>query len=79
MDVQRAPQREVIATLRISFPLYLVHVTPLLWLGYRLQSAQADPALSIAAIVLYVVLSIGLTALLHVSIERPSQSCATAP
>jgi peptidoglycan/LPS O-acetylase OafA/YrhL len=57
---------------RISFPLYLLHVTPLLWLGYRLQSGHAAAVLSIAALLLYVPLSIGLAALLHVAVERPS-------
>jgi peptidoglycan/LPS O-acetylase OafA/YrhL len=57
---------------RISFPLYLLHAMPLLWLGYRLHSAHAAAAVSIAALLLYVALSIGLAALLHVAIERPS-------
>jgi peptidoglycan/LPS O-acetylase OafA/YrhL len=57
---------------RISFPLYLLHVMPLLWLDYRLQSGHAALVPSIAALLLYVVLSVGLAALLHVAIERPS-------
>jgi peptidoglycan/LPS O-acetylase OafA/YrhL len=57
---------------RISFPLYLLHVMPLLWLGYRLQSGHVAAVLSIAALLLYVALIIGLAALLHVAVERPS-------
>jgi peptidoglycan/LPS O-acetylase OafA/YrhL len=57
---------------KISFPLYLLHVMPLLWLGYRLQSGHATPAISIAALLAYVALSIGLAAVLHVAVERPS-------
>jgi peptidoglycan/LPS O-acetylase OafA/YrhL len=57
---------------RISFPLYLLHVMPLLWLDYRLQSGHATAAVSIAAMLLYVALTVGLAALLHVAVERPS-------
>jgi peptidoglycan/LPS O-acetylase OafA/YrhL len=57
---------------RISFPLYLLHAMPLLWLGYHLHSSNAGPIVSIAALLLYVALSIGMAALLHVAIERPS-------
>ena len=57
---------------RISFPLYLLHAMPLLWLGYHLHSSHAATVVSIAALLLYVALSIGLAALLHVAIERPS-------
>jgi peptidoglycan/LPS O-acetylase OafA/YrhL len=57
---------------KISFPLYLLHVMPLLWLGYRLQSGHATAVLSIAALLAYLALSIGLAAVLHVAVERPS-------
>jgi peptidoglycan/LPS O-acetylase OafA/YrhL len=45
---------------------------PLIWLGYRLRAAHTGPVFNIAALLLYVPLSIGLAALLHVAIERPS-------
>jgi peptidoglycan/LPS O-acetylase OafA/YrhL len=57
---------------RISFPLYLLHAMPLLWLGYHLHSGHATVVVCIAALLLYVAVSIGLAALLHVVIERPS-------
>jgi len=57
---------------RISFPVYLLHLMPLVWLSYRLQSGHATAVVSIAALLLYVPLSIGLAVLLHVAIERPS-------
>jgi peptidoglycan/LPS O-acetylase OafA/YrhL len=57
---------------KISFPLYLLHVMPLFWLGYRLQSSHTAVVPSIAALLIYVALAIGMAALLHVGIERPS-------
>jgi peptidoglycan/LPS O-acetylase OafA/YrhL len=57
---------------RISFPLYLLHGMPLLWLGYRLKSAHAPPALSIAVLLLFLALIIALATLLHTAVERPS-------
>jgi peptidoglycan/LPS O-acetylase OafA/YrhL len=58
---------------RISFPLYLVHVMPLLWLVSIYHSAPLPPLEATAVVFAYMAGVIGLSALLHQFVERPSQ------
>jgi peptidoglycan/LPS O-acetylase OafA/YrhL len=57
---------------RISFPLYLVHVMPLLWLDSHFSRAPLAPLSATGVVVAYVAGCIGLAALLHHLVERPS-------
>jgi peptidoglycan/LPS O-acetylase OafA/YrhL len=57
---------------RISFPLYLLHVMPLLWLGYHLRIAHASVFISVVSASLYVALVIGAATVLNVAVERPA-------
>jgi peptidoglycan/LPS O-acetylase OafA/YrhL len=57
---------------KISFPLYLVHLMPMWWLGVRLRAMNASAFVCIAAVLLYVALAIGAATLLHFAVERPS-------
>jgi peptidoglycan/LPS O-acetylase OafA/YrhL len=57
---------------RISFPLYLVHVTPLLWLVSRYRFAHLGPVAGAGLILAYVAGCLALAALLHRFVERPS-------
>ena len=57
---------------RISFPLYLLHVTPLLLLVYNLRGV-AIPVWTASLIFLaYLIACLALAFLLHVTVERPS-------
>jgi peptidoglycan/LPS O-acetylase OafA/YrhL len=57
---------------RISFPLYLVHVTPLLWLVSRYRLAHLGPVAGAGLILAYIAGCLALAALLHRFVERPS-------
>jgi peptidoglycan/LPS O-acetylase OafA/YrhL len=57
---------------RISFPLYLLHVMPLLCLGYHLRIAHAPVFIIVVSTLLYVALVIGGAAALNIAVERPS-------
>ena len=56
---------------RISFPLYLVHVTALLWLRSTVAGAPIRPAEGAVLILGCVACCIGLATLLHHLVERP--------
>lgn len=58
---------------KISFPLYLLHVMPLLWLSYHLRTAGVSQGLSLVALLLCAAGCIGLAFLLHRLVEVPSQ------
>lgn len=60
---------------KISFSLYLVHITPLLLLEWAFQTGHfpATPVLIATGIICYFVLVIGLSIILHYGIERPCQ------
>ncbi len=56
---------------RISFPLYLVHLTPLLWLSSHVRLGALsglDTAILLGG---YLAFCLGLAGLLHYAIERP--------
>jgi peptidoglycan/LPS O-acetylase OafA/YrhL len=57
----------------ISFPLYLVHVIPLLWLRYFLQAngAAYSPLQKSAALICWAVGCILTATLLHFYVEKP--------
>jgi peptidoglycan/LPS O-acetylase OafA/YrhL len=57
---------------RISFPLYLVHVTPLLWLVSHYRLAPLGPTAASGLIAAYIAGCLGLASLLHHLVERPS-------
>ncbi len=60
---------------KISFSLYLVHVTPLLLLEWAFQTGQ-PPSTSVTimtGVICYFIVVIGLSILLHYGIERPCQ------
>lgn len=60
---------------KISFSLYLVHVTPLLLLEWEFQTGQF-PSTSVTimtGVIGYFIVVIGLSILLHYGIERPCQ------
>lgn len=57
---------------RISFPLYLVHVTPLLWLVSHNRVAPPGPLAASGLIATYIAGCLGLASLLHHLVERPS-------
>ena len=57
---------------RISFPLYLIHVTPLFWLRYHIGGVVM-PELQIGTIlILYVIFCVVCATVLHAFIEIPS-------
>lgn len=58
---------------RLSFPLYLVHVMPLLWLNYRLSVAHPEAPLRWLALGGYFAVCLMVSWLLHIAVERPSQ------
>jgi peptidoglycan/LPS O-acetylase OafA/YrhL len=61
---------------RVSFPLYLVHVMPLLWLVSRCRGAGLGPVVATALIFAYGAACIAVAALLHRFVERPSHRWA---
>lgn len=63
---------------RISFPLYLVHVTALLWLRSAVAGSPIDPAEGAVLVLGCVACCIGLATLLHHFVERPCHRLARA-
>ena len=61
---------------RISYPLYLIHLTPLLWMVAHTRPGGLGPVWAATALGAYVVLSLGAATLLHRWIERPSHRWA---
>lgn len=61
---------------RLSFPLYLIHLMPLMWMTYTLVSLDVAPAWRWAAVAVYAVGILALAYVLHVTVERPSQRWA---
>jgi peptidoglycan/LPS O-acetylase OafA/YrhL len=57
---------------RISFPLYLVHITPLIWVQYHVDGPSLSPTSGVILIIGYISACIILAFLLHVIVERPS-------
>lgn len=57
---------------RISFPLYLVHVTPMLWLVSRYRLAPLGPVAASALVLAYIAGCLALATVLHRLVERPS-------
>ena len=57
----------------ISFPLYLVHVMPLLWLvyGFGAYPVPYGEVLRPVCLALYLLFCLGLASLLHVFVELP--------
>jgi len=64
--------RPVLFLGRISFPLYLVHVMPLLWLVSHFGRAPLGPMAATGVVFGYMAGCVGLAALLHRLVERPS-------
>ena len=56
---------------RISFPLYLLHLTPLLWLTSHIRLANLDPVETAVLLFGYVAFCLGLASFLHHAVERP--------
>lgn len=63
---------------RISFPLYLLHLMPMLWLYYELGHYGVDPLLRAAASSAYLVAVIIGAWGLHQFVEKPSQRLGRA-
>jgi peptidoglycan/LPS O-acetylase OafA/YrhL len=64
---------------KISFPLYLVGVIPLMWLQYHIsvappQMAQSPSAIRIAIPIAYVMFCFMIATLLHYAVERPAHA-----
>jgi peptidoglycan/LPS O-acetylase OafA/YrhL len=55
---------------KISFPLYLIHDVPLVWLTYRFNSSSS----SIALLALYLILCLLVATTLHYAVERPAHA-----
>ncbi|WP_304164875.1 acyltransferase [Phenylobacterium aquaticum] len=64
----------VLALGRISFPLYLIHVMPLMALRHWAIVHEPEPVVAAAALAACVAISLGLAALLHIWVERPAQA-----
>ena len=58
---------------RISFPLYLIHVMPLLWLRYFIKSRQLGSPYDTLCLALYLAVIVAAAYVLHLLIERPFQ------
>ena len=58
---------------RISFPLYLIHVMPLMWLRYFISSEHVGWPYGALLVAIYLVVTVGGAYALHLSIERPFQ------
>ena len=56
---------------KISFPLYLIHLTPLLWLASHVIFAALAPASTLVLIAGYVGFCLASASLLHLTVERP--------
>lgn len=63
---------------RISFPLYLVHQTPLLWLESHSQGAGIGPVAASGLLLACTALCIAAATALHYLVERPSHRWAQA-
>lgn len=63
---------------RISFPLYLVHLTPLLWLAEHCRNAGVRPVAASGLLVADVALCTAAATVLHYLVERPSHRWAQA-
>lgn len=61
---------------RISFPLYLIHLTPLLWLSSRLDIGALNATNAAALIAAYVMFCIAAATALHLIVERPLHAWA---
>ena len=61
---------------KISFPLYLLHAMPLLWLVSHYRHAGLGPMAATAVLSAYGVACIAAAALLHYLVERPSHRWA---
>ena len=61
---------------RISFPLYLIHVMPLLWLGYNLTNYAHPGWAGLVAFGLYAAFAVSLAWALHLLVERPTHRFA---
>lgn len=57
---------------RISFPLYLFHLMPLMWIGYQFRVTSLSPASGVAIICAYVTGCLAAATVLHRCIERPA-------
>ena len=57
---------------RISFPLYLLHVTPLLMLTFRFIGVAVPSWAGLALMASFLLGCFGISFLLHITIERPS-------
>ncbi|HVY33677.1 MAG TPA: acyltransferase [Caulobacteraceae bacterium] len=56
---------------RISFPLYLIHLTPLLWLSARMDIGTLAPVQTAGLVAAYVAACLAMAYALHLAIERP--------
>lgn len=61
---------------RISFPLYLIHLTPLLWLSARIDIGALAPVQTAGLLAAYVAFCIASAWLLHRLVERPMHGWA---
>ena len=61
---------------RVSFPLYLLHLTPLLWLTSHIRLASLDSAETAILLFGYVAFCLGLASFLHHAVERPLHAWA---
>jgi peptidoglycan/LPS O-acetylase OafA/YrhL len=64
---------------RLSFPLYLAHITPLMWLAHRFEGAGLGPWAGSLVLVAYLAGALGLAFILHHAVERPSRRWARRP
>lgn len=65
--------RPVLLLGKLSFPLYLVHVMPLLWLTHVLAGQKVPWPIGILILLLYFCFCLLLSLILHNWVERPSQ------
>lgn len=56
---------------RISFPLYLIHLTPLLWLASHVNFGLLSPVNAAALMSGYIAFCLASASLLHLLVERP--------
>ncbi|HUO22736.1 MAG TPA: acyltransferase [Caulobacteraceae bacterium] len=56
---------------RISFPLYLVHLTPLAWLASHVRFGDLSAVDTLILLGGYLAFCLGLAGLLHYAVERP--------
>lgn len=70
--------RPVVSLGRISFPLYLIHLMPLLCLQYALQGADLSPLMVFGIACADLVVCLLCATLLHFAVERPCHKLAKA-